>query len=88
MGSDWSDVCEVIRKAHYQPLLLVYTNPFAEELDMTEVREGGRGGGREGGMEGGSGGGRERGREGGREGEGEGGREGEGEGEVEVGRDV
>jgi len=37
VGRNWSDVCEEIRKAHYQPLLLVYTNPFAEEIKLSEV---------------------------------------------------
>ena len=37
VGTEWEDVCEEIRKAHYQPLLLVYTNPFGEELDLSEV---------------------------------------------------
>lgn len=36
IGSKWSDVCEEIRKAH-QPLLLVYTNPFAEKVDVSQV---------------------------------------------------
>ena len=35
MSSNWSDVVELCRKAHYQPLLLVYTNPFAEKIAMT-----------------------------------------------------
>ena len=37
IGSDWSIVCEQIRKAHYQPLLLVYTNPFGEAVDLSGV---------------------------------------------------
>ena len=37
IGMEWSDVCEVIRKAHYQPLLLVYSNPFAETIDVSQV---------------------------------------------------
>ena len=37
IGAEWSDVCEVIRKAHYQPLLLVYSNPFAEKIDVSQV---------------------------------------------------
>ncbi|XP_064393192.1 mucin-2-like isoform X2 [Halichondria panicea] len=35
IGSEWSDVCELIRKAHYQPLLLVYTNPFGETVNLS-----------------------------------------------------
>ena len=35
VSTNWSDVVELCRKAHYQPLLLVYTNPFAEKITMT-----------------------------------------------------
>ena len=35
ISSNWSDVVQLCRKAHYQPLLLVYTNPFAEKITMT-----------------------------------------------------
>ena len=35
LSSNWSDVVELCRKAHYQPLLLVYTNPFADNITMT-----------------------------------------------------
>ena len=34
VSNKWSDVVQLCRKAHYQPLLLVYTNPFAEKLSM------------------------------------------------------
>ena len=38
IGAEWSDVVEQIRRGHYQPLLLVYTNPFADTVDIAEVR--------------------------------------------------
>ena len=38
VGTEWADVGEEIRKAHYQPLLLVYTNPFAEAMDLSGVQ--------------------------------------------------
>ena len=33
VSSNWDEVVALCRKAHYQPLLLVYTNPFAEKIN-------------------------------------------------------
>ena len=35
IGSNWAHVVELCRKAHYQPLLLVYSDPFADKIAMT-----------------------------------------------------
>lgn len=37
VGSEWSDVVELIRKAHYQPLLLVYADRFASPVDTSNA---------------------------------------------------
>jgi hypothetical protein len=37
VGPSWSDVIEECRKAHFQPLLLVYTNPNSTAVDTTKV---------------------------------------------------
>ena len=37
VGSEWSDVVELIRKAHYQPLLLVYADRFAAPVDTSNA---------------------------------------------------
>ena len=37
MGKRWSDVKELFKKGHYQPLLLVYSCNDAKTIDITDA---------------------------------------------------
>ncbi|XP_019848851.1 PREDICTED: uncharacterized protein LOC100633619 isoform X1 [Amphimedon queenslandica] len=36
---DWNEVKKECRKAHYQPLLLIYTNPHSTTVDITGIKK-------------------------------------------------
>ena len=37
-AGSWGNVVEECRKAHFQPLLLVYSNPHGKPIDASKVR--------------------------------------------------